>query len=476
MNSARLISGGGWLLRRLCTAAESPAKNPNLYRILSALDMTGGSVSETLNSYIMQGKAVKKTELERCVEQLRRYRKFQHALEIIEWMEMRKINFSWNNYAVQLDLVSKTKGVVEAENFFSGLPDPAKNKYTYGALLNCYCKELMKDKALSHFHKMDELGYVTSLSYNNLMSLFMRNGEPQKVPELVGVMKRRSLPLSSFTYHIWMNSCASSGDLDGVERVYEEMRTEELISWQTYSNLAAIYVKVKDFEKAEKMLKMLEKQVKPRQRDAYHCLLGLYAGTGNLGEVHRVWNSLKSVSPVTNFSYLIMLSTLRRLKDIEGLTKCFKEWEASCVTYDARLVGVCVSAYLGQNMVEEAALVFEGASRRSKRPLFRIEEMFMLYFLEKRQLEAAVRHLQAAFSEVKGDDEWHPSPKVVGAFLKYYEEETDVDGVDELSKILKANNIDDSWIKTCINASKSSLETDPRLKEDDLQNYLAQEN
>ncbi|XP_027934086.1 pentatricopeptide repeat-containing protein At1g02370, mitochondrial-like isoform X2 [Vigna unguiculata] len=397
------------------------------------------------------------------------------APKIIEWMEKRKINFSWDNYAVQLDLVSKTRGVVAAEEFFSGLPPPAKNKYTYGALLNCYCKELMKDKALSHFDKMDELGYVTSLSFNNLMSLYMRSGEPQKVPHLVELMKRRSISLSPFTYHIWMNGCASLGDLDEVERIYEEMKTEHRIGWQTYSNLAAIYVKVKDFEKAEMMLKEMEKRVKPRERVAYHSLLGLYAGTGNLGEVHRVWNSLKSVSPVTNFSYLVMLSTLRRLNDIEGLTKCFKEWEASCVSYDVRLAGVCVRAYLGQNMVEEAALMFEGASRRSERPLFRIEEMFMLYFLKKHQLDAAVRHLEAALSEVKGD-EWRPSPQVVGAFLKYYEEETDMDGVDELYKILKAMNFDDSWIKTCINAAKASPETDPILKEDDPQNYRAQEN
>ncbi|RDX92404.1 Pentatricopeptide repeat-containing protein, mitochondrial, partial [Mucuna pruriens] len=476
MSYARLISGGGWLLRRLCTAAESAAKKPNLYRTLSALDMTGGSVSQTLDHYIMEGKAVKKAELERCVEQLRKYRRFQHALEILEWMEMRKINFSWNNYAVYLDLVSKTKGVVAAENFFNALPPPAKNKYTYGALLNCYCKELMKDKALGHFDKMDELGYATSLAFNNLMSLFMRLGQPQKVPHLVGLMKQRNIPMSAFTYHIWMNSCASANDLDGVESVYEEMKTEDenKIDWQTYSNLAAIYVKIKDFEKAEMMLKMLEKEVKPRQRDAYHCLLGLYAGTENLGEVYRVWNSLKSVSPVTNFSYLVMLSTLRRLNDMEGLTRCFKEWESCCLSYDVRLVNVCVSAYLSQNMVEEAALVFEEASRRSKGPLFRIRETFMMFFLEKNQLDAAVRHLEAALSEVKGD-QWRPSPKVVGAFLKYYQEETDAGGVDELCKIFKANNFDDSWIKTCIAASESSPEIDPRLK-DNSQVYHAQEN
>ncbi|XP_014511770.1 pentatricopeptide repeat-containing protein At1g02370, mitochondrial-like [Vigna radiata var. radiata] len=149
MNHGRLISGGGWLLRRLCTAADRPSKSPNLYRMLSALGRTGGSLSETLDNHVMQGKAIKKGELERCVEEFRRYHRFQHALEIIEWMETRKINPSWNNYAVQLDLVSKTKGVVAAEEFFNGLPPPAKNKYTYGALLNCYCKELMKDKALT---------------------------------------------------------------------------------------------------------------------------------------------------------------------------------------------------------------------------------------------------------------------------------------------------------------------------------------
>ncbi|KHN08626.1 Pentatricopeptide repeat-containing protein, mitochondrial [Glycine soja] len=444
--------------------------------MLSALDITGGTVSQTLDQYIMEGEVIKKQELERCVEQLRKYRRFQRALEIIEWMQMRKVNFSWNNYAVQLDLVSKTKGVVAAENFFSGLPPAAKNMYTYGALLNCYCKELMKDKALSHFDRMNELGYVTNLAFNNVMTLFMKLGEPEKVAQLVELMKQRRIPMSAFTYYIWMNSCASLNDLDGVERIYEEMKTEDedQIGWQTYSNLASIYVKFKDFEKAEMMLKMLEKQVKPKQRDAYHCLLGLYAGTGNLGEVHRVWNSLKSVSPVTNFSYLVMLSTLRRLNDIEGLTKCFKEWEASCVSYDVRLVSVCVSAHLNQNKLEEAESVFEEASRRSKGPFFRVREEFMKFFLKKHQLDAAVRYLEAALSEVKGG-KWRPSPQVLGAFLKYYEEETDVDGVDELSKILKANNFDDSWIKNHITASELSPEIDPGFKEDSRV-YHAQEN
>lgn len=373
---------------------------------------------------------------------------------------MRKINFSFDDYAVRLDLVSKATGIVAAEDYFSGLPSRAKNKYTYGALLNCYCKELMTDKALTHFEKMDALGYVTNLAFNNLMALYMRKGQPEKVPLLVDDLKQRKIPMAAFTYLVWMNSYASLNDLDGVERVYEEMRREDgdKVNWQTYCNLAAIYVKAKHFEKAESELRMLENEVKPMQREAYHFLLSLYAGTSNLGEVYRVWNSLKSISPVTNASYLAMLRSLRRLNDMEGIIKCFKEWESSCVSYDIRLVGIGISAYLSQNLYEEAASVFNEAIRRSKGPFFKIREMFIMFFLEKRQLGGAVSHLEAALSEVK-DDEWRPLPEVVSAFLKYYEEETDVDGVEELSKILKTHNFDDSWLK-------SSPEINQILEED----------
>ncbi|KAJ1413287.1 hypothetical protein SESBI_19834 [Sesbania bispinosa] len=48
-------------------------------------------------------------------------------------MKIKKINFNWDNYPVNLELVSKTKGVVTDENHFSGLPVMDKN--TYGALL-----------------------------------------------------------------------------------------------------------------------------------------------------------------------------------------------------------------------------------------------------------------------------------------------------------------------------------------------------
>lgn len=70
-------------MRRLCTAVEGRRDNPDrLYRRLSALGGSRRSAATALNEYIMEGRKVKKYELERCIKELRKYRQYQNALEV----------------------------------------------------------------------------------------------------------------------------------------------------------------------------------------------------------------------------------------------------------------------------------------------------------------------------------------------------------------------------------------------------------
>ncbi|OVA16787.1 Pentatricopeptide repeat [Macleaya cordata] len=482
-NVSRLISyGASAASRRLSTATAATTTasikdgENSLYRRLSFLGGTDKNVADTLNEWVKEGKPIGKTEAIGCVTQLRKYKKYKHAIQIMDWLENRDRDLAQADHAIRLDLIAKTEGIESAEKYFERLPEPAKNKLTYGALLYCYCQNKMTEKALALFEKMTDLNLVSSyLPYNNLMSLYTRVGEPEKVPPLVQKMKEKNIKPDPYTYTFLMNSYASLKDIEGVERTMEEMKKDKVKSdWSTYGTLASIYVKAGLFDKANPVLKELEKMDNVRDRKPYHILMGLYALANNKLGVNRVWESLKSAFPkTTNMSYVSLLHALNRLGDTDGLEKHFKEWESSCSDYDIRVANFLIESYLTRDMITEAELLREDAVKKGGDPNSRTLYTFMKFYLKKHQIDLALKYFVDAVSKSK-DNKWEPSEETICTFRKYFEEGKDVDGAEKFFKSLKkVRSLDsedyDSLLRTYIAAGKREPHMRQRMEADGIE-------
>ncbi|XP_047976200.1 pentatricopeptide repeat-containing protein At1g02370, mitochondrial-like [Salvia hispanica] len=464
--SRQLAAGAPTFVRRLSTevkAAAAPLQEDRLYRRLSALGRNPGMVARTINDYIREGRTIRKVELERCINELRKYKRYRDALEIMEWMELRKFNFNHSNYAIRLDLTAKAKGIAAAEDYFNSLSPSNVVHCVYGSLLNCYCNEKMADKALDIFAKMVEQRMVLkSLPFNNLMSMYCRLGQYEKVLILGEEMKKGNVQPDTCTYNLLMNSHANLNDIEGAERVFEEMKleNEKQCNWTSYSNLANIYIKAGYQEKAKLALINVEKEMDSHDREAYHFLISLYAGVSDLDSVHRVWKTLKSTLAVTtNRSYLVVLQALGNLGDIEGMTKCYKEWEAVCSSYDLKLAVAVIRAYLRHDMGEEAEAVLEVAMRRSEGPFVYAWEQFMIFYLNKNQIRPALQHMETATS-IAHENKWQPRSETIDKFLNYFKQERDVSLAEEFYHLMKrVNCVDGRLYESLIETYKASGET-----------------
>lgn len=311
------------------------------------------------------------------------------------------------NHAVHIDLLSKVKGIGMAEEYFYSIPPNAKNHQTYGALLSCYCSEKLKDKAIAIYEKMKELGLASSaLAYNNVMSLYMKLGQPEEVRRLFTEMKTTKTIPDKCSYKILIESYALLNDIGSIESIVQEMEGKEgAWHWSLYCHLAAIYNSAKLFEKAKISLKKAELMMNGKDSSPFPFLISLYAGAGDLLEVKRVWGLLKarirkSRMP-TNKEYLAMLQALKKLDDRAALRLLFQEWESNCVSYDMKLANIVIGAYLEKQMVEEARQLLEKAMEKGASLFLKSFCLFIDHHLKNGEKDRASRWSLVASRLVK---------------------------------------------------------------------------
>ncbi|KAI3731941.1 hypothetical protein L1987_63134 [Smallanthus sonchifolius] len=412
-----------------------------IYKRISLMGNPEKGATEVLNQWENEGKKVTKWELCRIVKETRKYGRHKLALEIYMWMSNRPERFkiSSSDAAIQLDLVSKVYGISGAEDYFKSLPNDLMDKRIYGALLNAYVRARMAEKAESLLVEMKDKDYAShALPFNVMMTLYMNLKDQEKVESLVSEMIQNNIDLDLYSYNIWISSRGSQVSIEKMEEAFEKLKLDESVNpnWTTYSTMATLYIKNREFEKAEDCLRKIETLITGRDRIPYHYLLSHYGSIGKKEEVQRIWESYKTIFPyIPNLAYHAAISSFIRMDDIEESEFLYEEWVSIKSSYDPRIGNLLLGWYVRNRFVEKAETFLREMLKVGKSNSSTWEIIAESHIKENR-FSDALSCLEKALSN-EGSSFWRPKPVNISALYNICERENDENSKEALFEVLK---------------------------------------
>ncbi|KAL3741832.1 hypothetical protein ACJRO7_017323 [Eucalyptus globulus] len=420
---------------------KSRTRKPTLYSEVSPLGDPGRSVAPALDGWLRSGNTVRFAELQRIIRDFRRRKRFSHALEVSEWTQKNGVFvFSPVEHAVQLDLIGRVHGLVSAEKYFENLMDHDKTYKTYGALLSCYVRRHQVEKSLSHLQKMREKGFdLTALTYNNMMCLFTKIGQHDKVPDVLTEMKENKVLPDNFSYRICMNSYGERSDIKGMEELLREMETQPHIAvdWNTYAVAANFYIKAGLAKKALDALKRSEERLTGKDGTGFNQLISLHTSLGNKTEILRLWDLEKNACKrCINKDYINILKSLVKLGELEEAEKVLTEWESSGNCYDFGIPDTVIAAYSEKGLHEKAETLLENLKEKGKETTPDSWARVAAGYWHNGDVEKAVKSMKLALSLPVTKKRWKPDPKLVATILNWLGDNGSVADVEAFAGFL----------------------------------------
>ncbi|KAJ1408535.1 Tetratricopeptide-like helical domain superfamily [Sesbania bispinosa] len=437
-NSHNFTTATFLLSRTYCSSTTVTNQN-NLFSRISPLGDPCVSIVPVLDNWLREGNDVNDQQLQRIIKILRNKKRFNHALQVSEWMSS--------------NLIGRVRGLDNVESYFQSLSDRDKTEKLHGALLNCYVRERLVDKSLSQMQKMKDMGFVSVLSYNNIMCLYTQTQQLEKVPSVLAMMREDGVSPDIFSYSICINSYGARSDLVNMEKLLEEVERESHIDTDfiTYSMVANFYIKAGMKEKALICLRKCEDKAK-HNAIAYNHLISHV--------MMRLWKLQKAnCKKQFNREYITMLGCLVKLGDLDQAEKILNEWELSGNTYDFRVPNIVLIGYSNRGLIEKAETMLRSMVEKGKTPTPNSWAIIASGYVAKKNMEKAIQCMKEAVAVKAENKRWRPKANVISSILSWATSNRDIEEVEDFVNSLKTvismnRDMYLSLIKVCVRCGK----------------------
>ncbi|KAF2291765.1 hypothetical protein GH714_035510 [Hevea brasiliensis] len=254
------------------------------------------------------------------------------------------------DYSYLLEFTTKLHGISQGEKLFTRIPPEFQNELLYNNLVIACLEKGVIRLSLDYMKKMRELGHpISHLVFNRLIILHSSPGRRKMIPKFLNLMKAYKVAPHVSTYNILMKIEANEHNIEGLVKVFGEMKLSKVEPNEiSFCILATAHAVARLYTVAEAYVEAVE------------ISLEAFGRIGQLNRAEELWLEMKSLKGLKSTeAFNSMLSVYCKYGQIKRATGIFREMEINGCKPNAITFRHLALGCLKAELVEEALKTLE---------------------------------------------------------------------------------------------------------------------
>lgn len=231
-------------------------------------------------------------------------------------------------------------GAQKLDAFLKDMPSWTTD--VYNVLLNKYGKEGQRERLSELVEKMKtEEVAMNDVTFGTLITAFARWGDGDRVREVIQLLKEHEGEVSAAFYSVLASSLSRMGDVDGVSNAWDDLLSSKLFpDTEVYNQFLLLYSRQHNAGKMQAVLDSMMKHILPNPVTAT-TVLDMLGKSGRVAEMESLFEDMKQSPDTmpTSVTYHQVMNTYAKTGDVAKMERLHAEFldkghTDSAVTYN----------------------------------------------------------------------------------------------------------------------------------------------
>ncbi|XP_065626787.1 pentatricopeptide repeat-containing protein At1g07590, mitochondrial isoform X2 [Quercus suber] len=336
----------------------------------------------------------------------------------------------------RLRKLKMNKRALEGEKLFSCVPPEFQNDLLYNNLvIACLDKGSIR-LSLAYMKKMRDLGHpISHLIFNRLIILHSSPSRKKIIPKILTQMKADKVTPHVSTYNILMKMEANEHNIEGLMKVYGDMKCAKVEPNEvSYCIIATAHAVARLYTVAEAYVEAVEKSVTGDNWSTLDVLIILYGYLGKGKELERTLGIVQELPHVRSKSYILAIEAFGRIGQLSRAEELWLYMKLVKGLRSSDQFNSMISVYCKHGLIDRASRLFKEMEMIECKPNAITFRHLALGCLKANLVEEALRTLELGMDLTASKRVRHSTPwlETTLSIVEMFAEKGDLVNVEKL--------------------------------------------